>query len=108
MIRYTIRRLLWGCIVILAVTLSVFLLAGHLRRVGGPFSLPAAPVRRGKTRGPPRRGVRDEKTPPPQQTEGVGGRAGGENPSYAQYAYPARRLILAPPAEEKARLCPGA
>jgi len=41
MIRYTIRRLLWGIVVILAVTFSVFLLAGPVLSWKNPGITPA-------------------------------------------------------------------
>jgi peptide/nickel transport system permease protein len=94
MIRYTIRRLLWGIVVILAVTFSVFLLAGPVLSWKNPGITPAR--------------LYAGKNPTPQAIQQVSQLLGLDKPFYVQYVYSVRRLVLGPSADEKARLCPGA
>jgi peptide/nickel transport system permease protein len=91
-IRYTIRRVLWGLLVVLAVTFSVFLLAG--------------PVLTWKSNITPAR-LYAGKSPTPQQIQIVSETLGLDKPYYVQYWVMVQRLILGPSASEKARLCPG-
>jgi peptide/nickel transport system permease protein len=92
MIRYTIRRLLWGVLVLLAVTMSVFILTGPVLQHGTKDAI--ARIYAGKA-------------PTAQQIEDVKKLLGLDKPYYVQYGIMLRRLVLGPSADEKARLCPG-
>jgi len=94
MIRYTIRRLLWGVLVVLAVTFCVFLLAGPVLSWKNPSITPAR--------------LYAGKNPSPQQIQQVSQLLGLDKPYYIQYLYSLRRLVMGPSSDEKARICVGA
>ncbi len=91
MIRYTIRRLLWGASVILAVTLAVFVLFG--------------PVLQWKSNVEPAR-IYAGKNAQPEQIERVSKILGLDKPFYEQYGIMIRRLVLGPNQADKERMCP--
>jgi peptide/nickel transport system permease protein len=91
-IRYTIRRLLWGLLVVLAVTFCVFLLAGPI--LSWKQNISPARLYAGKN-------------PSPAQIADVSAILGLNRPYYIQYLNMLRRLALGPSASERARLCPG-
>jgi len=91
MIRYIIRRLLWGSTVILAVTLAVFVLFG--------------PVMQWKSDVEPAR-IYAGKNAQPEQIERVSKILGLDKPFYEQYGIMVRRLVLGPSQTEQDRLCP--
>jgi peptide/nickel transport system permease protein len=91
MFRYTIRRLLWGTTVILAVTLAVFVLFG--------------PVLQWKQDIEPAR-LYAGKNAQPEQIERVEKILGLDKPYYEQYGIMLRRLALGPSQTDKDRLCP--
>jgi peptide/nickel transport system permease protein len=92
-IRYTIRRLLWGTLVVLAVSLAVFVLFG--------------PVLRARSNIDPAR-IYAGKAPSDAEIAQVRENLGLDKAWYAQYGDMIYRLVLGPSDEEKARLCPNA
>ena len=92
MIRYTIRRLLFGLVVLLSVTFAVFLLTGPI--IQWRQHLDLARVYAGKN-------------PSAPQIQAASELLGLDQPYYVQFGRTVRRLVLGPSAEEKARLCPG-
>jgi peptide/nickel transport system permease protein len=93
-IRYTIRRLLWGLLVVLAVSLAVFVLFGPVMRAGKAGD--AIPR------------IYAGKDPTDQQIEQVRKNLGLDKPTVNQYGDMLYRLVLGPSDAEKARLCPNA
>jgi peptide/nickel transport system permease protein len=91
MLRYTIRRLLWGLLAIFAVTLAVFVLFG--------------PVMQWRTNITPAR-IYAGKSPSAEQIKQVEATLGLDKPFYEQYGISVRRLVLGPSETEKERLCP--
>jgi peptide/nickel transport system permease protein len=94
MLRYTIRRLLWGLLVIIAVTLAVFVLFGPVLQWRSNTIEPAR--------------LYAGKNPSPAQIEQVRENLGLDDPFYVQYANTVRRLFFGPSDEEKDNLCPNA
>ena len=92
MVRFLIRRILGGTIVVLIVTLAVFVLFGPVLRWHSDIS----PAR-----------LYAGKNPTPEQIERVSALLGLDKPYYEQYLITLRRLVIGPTAEEQARLCPG-
>ncbi len=92
MLRYAIRRILWGLLVIFAVTLSVFVLFGPVLRSTANIN----PAR-----------LYAGKNAQPDEIARVEATLGLDKPYYEQYVISVRRLILGPSDEEKERLCPG-
>jgi peptide/nickel transport system permease protein len=93
MLRYAIRRTLWGLIVLLAVTLAVFVLFG--------------PVLQGRGSGDPAR-IYAGKSPTDAQIEQVRATLGLDESYLEQYRVMLSRLVFGPSDEEKERLCPNA
>lgn len=91
MLRYTIRRLLWGLLVIFAVTLSVFVLFGPVLRSTANIN----PAR-----------LYAGKNAQPDEIARVEATLGLDKPYYEQYAISMRRLVLGPSDDELTRLCP--
>jgi len=91
MLRYTIRRLLWGLLVIFAVTLSVFVLFGPVLR--STANVNPARLYAGKN-------AQADEIAQVEETLGL------DKPYYEQYAISVRRLIFGPSDEEIERLCP--
>jgi peptide/nickel transport system permease protein len=94
MLRYTIRRMLWGTLVILAVTLSVFVLFGPVLQWRSDTIEPAR--------------LYAGKDPSPSEIEQVRENLGLDDPFFVQYAHTIQRLVFGPSDEEKERLCPNA
>jgi ABC-type dipeptide/oligopeptide/nickel transport system permease component len=92
MLRYTIRRLLFGLVVILTVTFAVFALTGPVLTWRLHIDLARAYA---------------GKNPSPEQVDQASKLLGLDQPFYVQYLIALRRLALGPSADEKARLCPG-
>ena len=92
MIRYTIRRLLFGVLVLLAVTFAVFLLTGPVLHWRQNIDLARAYA---------------GKNPSAPQIQAARELLGLDKPYYVQFGNEVRRLILGPSQEEKDRLCPG-
>ena len=92
MVRFLIRRILGGIVVVLVVTLAVFVLFGPVLRWHSNIS----PAR-----------LYAGKNPSPEQIQRVSELLGLDKPYYEQYLITLRRLVIGPSAEEKARLCPG-
>jgi len=92
MIRYTIRRLLFGLVVLLSVTFAVFLLTGPVIHWRQHIDLARAYA---------------GKNPSAPQIQAASELLGIDKPYYTQFGITVRRLILGPSAEEKRRLCPG-
>jgi peptide/nickel transport system permease protein len=93
MLRYTIRRILWGLVAILAVTLAVFVLFGPVLQWRNDIN----PAR-----------IYAGKNPTDAQLAQVEKNLGLDKPFYAQYGTMVKRLVLGPSDAEKARLCPNA
>ena len=93
MLRYTIRRLLWGVLVIAAVSLSVFVLFG--------------PVLRSRSDITPAR-LYAGKNPTAAEIAQVEQNLGLNKPVMRQYGDMMYRLVLGPSDAEKERLCPNA
>lgn len=93
MVRFLIRRLLGGLLVVLVVTLAVFVLFGPVLSAKSDIS----PAR-----------LYAGKNPQPDQIALVEANLGLDKPFYVQYGYTLRRLVLGPSQDEKDRLCPGA
>jgi peptide/nickel transport system permease protein len=91
MLRYTIRRLLWGLLVIFAVTLSVFVLFGPVLR--STANINPARLYAGKN-------AQADEIAQVEATLGL------DKPYYEQYAISVRRLVLGPSDDELTRLCP--
>jgi peptide/nickel transport system permease protein len=92
MIRYTIRRLLFGIVVLLSVTFAVFLLTGPVLHWRQNIDLARAYA---------------GKNPSAPQIQAASELLGLDQPYYVQFGRTVRRLVLGPSAEEKRRLCPG-
>lgn len=92
MVRFLIRRIVGGAIVVLVVTLAVFVLFGPVLQMKSDIS----PAR-----------LYAGKNPTPEQIQRVSELLGLDKPYYEQYLITLRRLVVGPSAEEKARLCPG-
>ncbi len=92
MIRYTIRRLLFGLLVLLSVTFAVFLLTGPVLHWRQHIDLARAYA---------------GKNPSAPQVQAASELLGLDQPYYVQFGRTVRRLVLGPSTEEKARLCPG-
>lgn len=92
MVRFLIRRIIGGAIVVLVVTLAVFVLFGPVLRMQSDIS----PAR-----------LYAGKNPTPEQIQRVSELLGLDKPYYEQYLITMRRLVVGPSDEEKARLCPG-
>jgi ABC-type dipeptide/oligopeptide/nickel transport system permease component len=92
MIRYTIRRLLFGVLVLLAVTFAVFLLTGPVLHWRQNIDLARAYA---------------GKNPSAPQIQAARELLGLDKPYYVQFGNEVRRLVLGPSQEEKDRLCPG-
>ncbi len=92
MIRYTIRRLLFGILVLLSVTFAVFLLTGPVLHWRQNIDLARAYA---------------GKNPSAPQIQAASELLGLDQPYYVQFGRTVRRLVLGPSTEEKARLCPG-
>ena len=92
MIRYTIRRLLFGLVVLLSVTFAVFLLTGPVIHWRQHLDLARAYA---------------GKNPSAPQIQAASELLGLDQPYYVQFGRTVRRIVLGPSAEEKARLCPG-
>jgi peptide/nickel transport system permease protein len=92
MIRYTIRRLLFGIVVLLSVTFAVFLLTGPVLHWRQHINLARAYA---------------GKNPSAPQIQAASQLLGLDQPYYIQFERTVRRLVLGPSAEEKRRLCPG-
>jgi peptide/nickel transport system permease protein len=93
MIRYTIRRLLFGILVLISVTFAVFLLTGPVLQWRQNIELARAYA---------------GKNPSAPQIQAAKELLGLDKPYYVQFANTVRRLVLGPSSDEKARLCPGA
>ena len=93
MIRYTIRRVLWGLLVILAVSLAVFVLFGPVLRMRSDIE----PAR-----------LYAGKNPSPTQIAEVRQNLGLDKIWYRQYGDMIFRLVRGPSGDERARLCPNA
>ncbi|MSO88137.1 MAG: ABC transporter permease [Acidimicrobiia bacterium] len=93
MLRYTIRRLLWGALVILGVSLSVFVLFGPVLRARSDLS----PAR-----------LYAGKNPSAAEIIQVEKNLGLDKPVMQQYGDMMYRLVLGPSDAEKKRLCPNA
>jgi peptide/nickel transport system permease protein len=92
MIRYTIRRLLFGILVLLSVTFAVFLLTGPVLQWRQNIELARAYA---------------GKNPSAPQIQAAKELLGLDKPYYVQFGRTVRRLVLGPSKDEKARLCPG-
>jgi len=93
MLRYTIRRVLWGILVIVAVSLAVFVLFGPVLRARSDLS----PAR-----------IYAGKNPSDAQIAQVEENLGLDKPVVQQYGNMIYRLVWGPSDAEKERLCPGA
>ena len=93
MLRYTIRRLLWGLLVVLAVSLAVFVLFGPVLRAKSDLS----PAR-----------IYAGKDPSAAEIAQVEKNLGLDKPVEQQYGDMIYRLVRGPSAAEKERLCPNA
>lgn len=91
MLRYAVRRVLWGLLVIFAVTLSVFVLFGPVLRSTANIN----PAR-----------IYAGKNAQPDEIAQVEATLGLDKPYYEQYYIMVRRLVLGPSDAEEARLCP--
>lgn len=92
MVRFLIRRIIGGAIVVLVVTLAVFVLFGPVLQMKSDIS----PAR-----------LYAGKNPTPEQIQQVSELLGLDKPYYEQYLITLRRLAAGPSDEERARLCPG-
>ena len=91
MIRYTIRRLLWGIVVLLVITLATFFLFG--------------PVLSWKHPGQDAARLRSGPHPTEEIVEQTRHLLGLDKPWYSQYGIYVRRIVLGPSDEDKARVC---
>src|SRR5262245_52696510 len=94
MVRYAIRRTLWGLVAILAVTLSVFVLFGPVLQWKSDTLTPAR--------------LYAGKNPSDAQIAQVERTYGLDRPVLVQYGIYMRRLVLGPSEADKQELCPNA
>jgi peptide/nickel transport system permease protein len=90
MIRYTIRRLLWGVVVLLALSLATFVLFGPVLQ--STAGVDAAQIVAGQHAGP-------------AQIEQTRRFLGLNKPWYEQYEIYMRRVVLGPSKDDKDRVC---
>ena len=90
MIRYTIRRLLWGVVVLLALSLATFVLFGPVLQ--STAGVDAAQLVAGQHAGP-------------EQVAQTRRFLGLDKPWYEQYFIYMRRVVLGPSADDRAKVC---